>query len=174
MLSILLLESSFAATVPSKIVWIVPVVLALGSVLSFALAVRRGVSWRMMRFWPWPLAVWMALAALASSFAVGGVLDYNTVAGTDKTSTHIIQISAAVLAGPMVGPVANSAATNEIPDARRWTAILAGVLFAACSPFLFVHRLVSPILAVLCWTLFISGTLLWFFGAMISMGVFLS
>jgi hypothetical protein len=154
-------------------VWFVPIGLAALSAGNLALAIRRRSNWRMLRLGRWHLAVWLALAAVATGFSVGGCLDYNVVAGTDKTPTHIVQISAAVLAGPMVGPVANPGA-GEYPQAWTWTAILFGVQFLAASPFLFVRRVVHPAVALICWTVFFAATVLWFFGAMISLGVFLS
>jgi hypothetical protein len=154
-------------------VWLVPVSLAGLSAVNCALAVRRGSNWRMLKLGHWHFAIWLALAAVATGLAVRGCLDYNVVAGTDKTRAHIVQISAAVLAGPMVGPVANPGA-GEYPQAWTWAAILFAVLLLAASPFLFVRRIVHPAVALICWIAFLTATLLWFFGAMISLGVFLS
>jgi len=113
------------------------------------------------------------LAAVATGLAVFGCLDFNAIAGTNKTPRHIVQISAAVLAGPMVGPVANPGA-GEYPQARTWTAILFAVVFLAASPFLFLRRIVPLAVVLICWTEFLAATILWFLGAMISLGVFLS
>lgn len=154
-------------------VCVVPITLAGLSAVNLALAIRRGSNWRMLRLGHWHFAVWLAMSAVATGMAVRGCLDYNLVAGTDKTPVHIIQISAAVLAGPMVGPVANPAA-GEYPQARTWAAILFAVLLLATSPFLFVRRIVHPAVALTCWIAFLAATILWFFGAMISLGVFLS
>lgn len=55
-----------------------------------------------------------------------------------------------------------------------WTAILFAVLFLAVSPFLFVRRIVPLAVALICWIAFLAATILWFFGAMISLAVFLS
>jgi hypothetical protein len=84
-----------------------------------------------------------------------------------------VRISLAVLAGPMVGPVANSAA-GEASQARRWTAILFAVLCLANAPFVFVRRPVPISIALVCWTGFVGASILWFAGSMISLGVFLS
>jgi hypothetical protein len=127
----------------------------------------------MLRLGHWHVASWSALASAATAFAVHGCLDYNVVAGTDKTPAHIVQISAAVLAGPMVGPVANPGA-GEFPQARTWTAILFAVLFLATGPFVFVRKIVPIAVALICWIAFLAATVLWFVGAMISLGVFLS
>jgi hypothetical protein len=154
-------------------VWFVPLSLAGISAANLVLAVRRGSNWRMLKLGHWHFAIWLALAAAASGLAVCGCLVYNLVAGTDKTPGHIVQISAAVLAGPMVGPVANPGA-GEYPQARTWTATLFTALVLAASPFLFVRRIVPLAVALICWTAFLAATILWFFGAMISLGVFLS
>jgi hypothetical protein len=154
-------------------VWLVPISLAGQSAVHLALAIRRGSSWRMLRLGHWHFASWLALAAVATGLAVHGCLDYNVVAGTDKTPAHIVQISAAVLAGPMVGPVANPGA-GEYPQAWTWAAILFAVLLLAASPFLLVRRIVPTAVALICWIVFLAATVLWFFGAMISLAVFLS
>jgi len=155
--------------------WSVPLSLASLSIVNLLLAVRRGSDWRMLKLGHWHLALWLAVASTASALAIRGCESYNEVAGTDKTPWHMIQISAAVLTGPMVGPVANSGAgAPAIAMAWQWSAILLVILLVATSPFLFVRRQVPVILALLCWATFLGATVLWFFGAMISMGVFLS
>jgi hypothetical protein len=154
-------------------VWIVTVILAGSSAASLALAICQRSNWRKLKLGYWHLATWLALAAVATGFAVRGCLDYNVVAGTDKSPAHIVQISAAVLAGPMVGPVANSGA-GEYRQAWTWTAILLTVQLVAVSPFLIVRRSVPWPIALICWASFLAATLLWFFGAMVSLGVFLS
>jgi hypothetical protein len=154
-------------------VWLVPISLAGLSAVNLALAIRRQSNWRMLRLGHWHFASWLALAAVATGLAVRGCLDYNVVAGSDKTPAHIVQISTAVLAGPLVGPVANPGA-GEYPQARTWAAILFTVLFLATSPFLFVRRIVPFAVALICWIIFLAATIVWFFGAMISLGVFLS
>jgi hypothetical protein len=121
----------------------------------------------------WHLSIVLILGALASWLAVRGCLDYNEVAGTDLTPRHIARIGLATLAGPAVGPVANPAA-GEAPQARQWTAILLGTWFVSACPFLFVRRVVPWWVALSSWALFVTATLLWYFGAMISFGVFLS
>ena len=154
-------------------VWLVPFGLAGLSAANLFLAVRRRSNWRMLKLGHWHLAIWLALAASASGLAVRGCLDYNSVAGTDKTPGHIVQISAAVLAGPLVGPVANSAA-GKLPEAWRWTAILFTILLMTAVPFVFVRQIVPRAIAVMCWMAFVAATILWFFGAMISLGFYLS
>jgi hypothetical protein len=154
-------------------VWMMSVILAGSSAASLALAIRQRSNWRKLKLGYWHLATWLALAAVATGLAVRGCLDYNVVAGTDKTPAHIVQISAAVLAGPMVGPVANPGA-GEYRQAWTWTAILLTVQLVAVSPFLIVRRFAPWPIALICWAAFLAATLLWFFGAMVSLGVFLS
>lgn len=154
-------------------IWFVPAALAAFSGACLILAVRQASNWRMLKLGYWHCVIWFGLATAASGLTVRGCLNYNTVAGTDKTDGHILQISAATLAGPMTGPVANSGA-GEAPMARRWTAILLTVQFMTVCPFLFVRRPVPLVFALTCWIAFVSATILWFFGAMISLGVFLS
>jgi hypothetical protein len=155
------------------LIWLVPLGLIGLSAANIALAVHWGPNWRTLKPGCWHFATWLGLAAAASGMAVRGCQDYNTVAGTDKTPGHIVQISAAVLAGPMVGPIANPGA-GEAPQAWRWTAILLAVLLIAAAPFLFVRRAVPLAVALICWMAFVAASLLWFFGAMISLGIFLS
>lgn len=154
-------------------VWVIPISLASISCANLALAIQRRSHWRRLTLGHWPVCIWSALAALATTGAVHGCLEYNKIAGTDKSPAHIVQISAVTLAGPLVGPVANPGA-GEAPQARLWTAMLFAVLFLATTPFLFVRRAVSIPLALMCWFAFVGATVLWFFGAMISLGVFLS
>lgn len=154
-------------------IWIIPTCLATLCGANVMLAVYRKSNCRALNLEHWPIAAWLALATIATGFTVHGCLEYNKIAGTDKTAGHIIQISAATLAGPMVGPVANPGA-GEYPQARKWTGILFVVLLLATSPFLLVRRVVSIPIAVICWLAFLGATILWFFGAMISLGVCLS
>lgn len=155
------------------LVWLVPFCLAGISAASIVLAVRRGSDWRMLKLGCWHLAIWSGLAAAATGMAVRGCQDYNAIAGTDKTPEHIVQISAAVLGGPLVGPIANPGA-GEAPQAWRWMAILFTILLLSAGPFLFVRRAVPLAVASICWLAFVAASVLWFFGAMISLGVFLS
>jgi hypothetical protein len=58
--------------------------------------------------------------------------------------------------------------------ARRWAAILFGVVLVAAGPFLLVRRMVHWAVALPCWLAVVAAMILWFFGAMISLGFFLS
>lgn len=155
--------------------WLAPASVLGASVACFVFAARRRLSWRMLRPGLWHAGVWLLLGALASALAVQGCRNYNEVAGTDKTEGHIAQVAAMTLAGPLVGPVANPGAGSESAStARRWAVILFVVQLAVFAPALFVRRPVAWPIAVLVWLAFLTATLLWFYGAMISLMVFLS
>jgi hypothetical protein len=173
MLAVLAIAIGCAAVRWLGSVWLIPLALAGLGTASLALAIRRARSWRMLALSCWHLVIWLALGAAASGLAVRCCLQYNEVAGTDKTPQHILRISAAVLTGPMVGPVANPGA-GETPAAWRWTAILFTALFLAAGPFLFVRRIVSVVVALVSWIGFVAASVLWYFGAMFSLGMFLS
>lgn len=173
MLTMLVLGIGCAAIRWLGSVWLAPISLAGLSAANLVLAVRRGSNWRMLKLGHWHFAIWFAFAAAAAGLAVRCCLDYNAIAGTDKTPGHIVQISIALLAGPIVGPVANPA-SGVAPEAWKWTGILFAALFVGASPFLFVRRIVSRTIGLICWVAFVATTILWFFGAMISLGVFLS
>lgn len=123
----------------------------------------------------WHLGVWLALAATAASLAHWTCREYNTVAGTDKTPGHMAIISAAVMCGPMIGPVANSGAGVQFERQAFWlTLILMAGQIASLCPFLLVRRPVSwPVLA-LCWLAFIGISAVYFFAALVSLALFLS
>ena len=156
-------------------VWIVPAAVLAASAACLVFAARRRLSWRMLRLGLWHAAIWLLLGAVASAFAVQGCRRYNEVAGTDKTDGHIARIGAMTLAGPLVGPVANPGAGDATAsEAERWAVILCGVQLGAVAPALFVRRLVAWPVALICWLAFVAATLLWFYGAMISLMVCLS
>lgn len=173
LLVMLLVAMFFGAIRWLGTVWIIPASLATLCGANVVLAVYRKSNWRALNLGHLPIAAWSALATIATGFAVHGCLEYNKVAGTDKTSAHVIQISAATLAGPVVGPVANPGA-GEYPQAWKWTGILFVGLLLATSPFLLARRVVSIPIAVTCWLIFLAASILWFFGALVSLGVFLS
>jgi hypothetical protein len=173
MLAVLAIAIGCAAVRWLGSVWLIPLALAGFGTACLAMAIRRARSWRMLALSYWHLVIWLGLGAAASGLAVRGCLAYNTVAGTDKTPQHILRISAAVLTGPMVGPVANPGA-GERPMAWRWTAILFTALCLAAGPFLLVRRTVLLAVALISWIGFVAASVLWFFGAMISLVIFLS
>ncbi len=127
-----------------------------------------------MKLTRWHLVVWFSLAAIAASVAVWACIRYNEVAGTDKTPDHIALIAAGVITGPMVGPIANPAATSERPVTMSITAVLCGGLLLSILPFRFVKRPVSRTIRALSWTGFVVMSAVWFLAALVSLGVYLS
>lgn len=125
----------------------------------------------------WHLGLWLALAVVAGVISLRACLRYNDVAGTDKSSAHIAVIAAAVLAGPLVGPVANPHHSNPFHIPLKLVVItlaLAGVQGLALAPFLVVKRAVSTALFGAAWAGFIAASVLWFGAAMVSLGFYLS
>jgi hypothetical protein len=122
----------------------------------------------------WHLGIWLGLAACAAAMSVSVCLSYNEVAGTDKTPGHIACIAVAVMAGPMVGPVANPGSTGFRSQTVGLTVVLGGVLLVSLSPFVFRKAPVSkPVFAVV-WAGFVLASVVWFFGAIVSLGAYLS
>lgn len=122
----------------------------------------------------WHLIVWLTFASVAAGMSVWVCVGYNEVAGTDKTPDHIALIAAAVMTGPMVGPVANSAATGERQLAITVTAVLFCGLLISLLPFCLVKRPASKAILVLSWSGFVIMSALWFFSSMLSLAVHLS
>lgn len=121
----------------------------------------------------WHLGLWLGLAACAAGVAVSACLRYNEVAGTDKTPAHIACIAVAVMAGPMVGPVANPGSTGFRPQTLGLTAGLASVLLVSLSPFVLRKAPVSKPIFAVAWAGFLLASVIWFFGALVSLGVYL-
>lgn len=125
----------------------------------------------------WHLGLWLALAVVAGGISLRACLRYNEVAGTDKSPAHIGAITVAVLAGPLVGPVANphhSAPFKVSPTVLVATLGLLAGQGLALVPFLVVKRAVSTALFAAAWTAFIAAAGLWFGAALVSLGVHLS
>lgn len=122
----------------------------------------------------WHLLIWLCFAVMASALAVSTCLRYNKVAGTDKTPGQIAAIAAGVLAGPMVGQVANPAATGERAATLKITLVLFGGLLASLLPFCVLKRDVPKIIGTAAWCGFVLMSGLWFFGALVSLGLHLS
>jgi len=126
-----------------------------------------------LRLTRWHLGLWLGLAALAGGLSLWACLRYNEVAGTDKSPVHIATITVAVLAGPLVGPVANPHHANpfKIPSSViTATLLLLGLQFLALAPFLFVKRAVSWVAFAAAWAGFIVAACAWFGAALISLG----
>lgn len=127
-----------------------------------------------LRLTYWHLGIWLLLAALAGGAAVRTCLVYNSIAGTDKTPGHIALIAAAMMGGPMVGPIANPAATGIRSFTFGLTlALFCGILLTL-SPFVFVKRHVSTAVWTAAWSGFLVATCLWYLAALLSLGIHLS
>ena len=129
--------------------------------------------WTTLRLGYCHLLVWTLMGSVTALAAMYICLEYNKVAGTDKTPWHIARISAAVFSGPMVGPVANPGA-GESNQAAFMSVVLLGFLGVAALPFLLIRRPVPKFVAVAAWFVFLCATFLWFFSSIVSLGVFLS
>lgn len=130
-----------------------------------------------LRLTGWHLGLWLGLAVVAGSISLRACLRYNDVAGTDKSPAHIAVITAAVLAGPLVGPVANPNAASPFklpPTVIAATLGLLGVQGLALLPFLLVKRTVSTAAFAAAWAGFIVAAGGWFCAALVSLGHFLS
>jgi len=122
----------------------------------------------------WHLGLWLGLAACAAAMSVSVCLRYNQVAGTDKTPGHIARIAVAVMAGPMVGPVANPGSTGFRRQTVGLTVGLASVLLVSLSPFVLRKAPVSKPVFAVAWAGFLLASVVWFLGAIVSLGVYLS
>jgi hypothetical protein len=99
-------------------------------------------------------------------------LNYNIIAGTDLTGPHIAPVCLAVFIGPLTGPIANPGA-NEWPLACRWAFPLLLIQLGSLVPFLICRKPVHPGLATIAWLAFAGASGMWFFGAILSLGLFL-
>lgn len=135
----------------------------------------------MIFFHPWTtlklgalhVAIWLILGLTTSIMAIHTCLEYNKIAGTDLTKAQMSSIGVAVFLGPLVGPIANPGATGEFAQARQLTFFLFIVVLAGTSPFLIIRRQVSKVVALGAWLGFVSASVVWFFGALLSLGLFL-
>lgn len=125
----------------------------------------------------WHLGLWLGLAVVAGGLSLQACLRYNEVAGTDKTPAHIATITVAVLAGPLVGPVANPHPSNPFQIPLKLivaTLVLAGAQGLALLPFLVVKRPVPTALFGAAWVGFLAAAGLWFSAALVSLGIYLN
>lgn len=118
--------------------------------------------------------MWLACAALTATVAVRACLLYNEFAGTDKSPQHIAAIAVGVLAGPLVGPFANSGTLGAPPGTILLTAGLLVVVGASLLPFAVGVDRVSPWLRALAWCGYGAACVAWFGAAIVSLGIFLS
>lgn len=112
--------------------------------------------------------LWLASAAVT----VTGCLNYNRIAGTDKTPRHITIIAGSMPMGPLAGHVANP--SGGFRYGLRWFLILCPVPLLALCPFLFVRREVPLKTLVAAWIGFVAGMTFWFFSSVVSVGIYLS
>lgn len=148
-------------------------VLSASGLAALAVTVCAARAWTTLKLSLWHLFIWLTIGLAAASLAVWICWDYNQIAGTDKTPAHVAQISAAVFAGPLVGPVANPGA-GEIDFARQKTAILLVIMLLGTSPFMVVRQIVPTWVAVIAWLTFTFVSVVWFLGAILSLILFLS
>lgn len=130
-----------------------------------------------LRLTAWHLGLWLGLAAVTASIALPACLRYNEAAGTDKSPGHIAAITAAVLTGPLVGPVANPnpASPFKVPLSLIATTLgLLGLQGVSLVPFLFLKREVSTTAFAAAWAGFIAAAGVWFSAALVSLGFHLS
>lgn len=120
----------------------------------------------------WHGVLWLAMGCAAAWMARDICLNYNQIAGTDLTSPHIARICLAVFIGPLTGPIANPGA-NEWGLALRWGTPLLLIQLASLVPFLICRKPVHPALLFTAWLGFVGASGMWFFGALLSLGLFL-
>lgn len=125
-----------------------------------------------LRLTRWHGVLWLAMGCTAAWMARDICLNYNQIAGTDLTAPHIARICFAVFFGPLTGPIANPGA-NEWALAWRWAIPLLVIQLASLGPFLICRKPVHPGLSVTAWLAFSGASGMWFFGALLSLGLFL-
>ena len=132
---------------------------------------------KILRLTWWHFGLWLGLAMVAGGISLRACLRYNEVAGTDKSPAHIAAITVGVVAGPLVGPVANPSHSNPLrvpPAVIAATVLLLGAQVLALAPFVLVKRAVSTAVFATAWAGFITVTCLWFGAALVSLGTYLS
>ncbi|MCA8989147.1 MAG: hypothetical protein KDA78_15985, partial [Planctomycetaceae bacterium] len=120
------------------------------------------------------LLIWMMCWAIAALIAVRACQTYNQIAGTPKTPLHITAIAVGVIAGPMIGPFANSGSIDGPIWVSLLSLILLLVLCAALIPFLVIRGRVSRVVQILVWFGYFTACLAWYSFAILSLGYFLS
>jgi hypothetical protein len=125
-----------------------------------------------LRLTRWHVMLWLAMGGIAAWMARDICLNYNQIAGTDLTTPHMTRVCLSVYLGPLTGPIANPGA-NDWPLAWRWAIPLLAIQMATLGPFLISKNPVHPVLAVTAWLAFTGASGLWFFGALLSLGLFL-
>ena len=133
---------------------------------------EHSLTLKRLRLTRWHGMLWLAMGGVAALMARDICLHYNQIAGTDLTNPHMARICLSVYLGPLTGPIANPGA-NDWPLAWRWATPLLAIQVASLGPFLISGKPVHPVLAVIAWLVFAGASGLWFFGALLSLGLFL-
>lgn len=118
------------------------------------------------------LATWLLLWLIAALMARYSCTEYNKIAGTDLTPSHMLKISASMVVGPMVGSIANPGISKAFRDvAIRLTGFLLFVQILAICPFVFFGRNMPLWATILSWIFFVACTMAWFYGGLVSLGL---
>lgn len=120
----------------------------------------------------WHLGIWLILWFIAALMARYSCTEYNKIAGTDLTSEHMLRISASMVFGPMVGPIANPGISKAVRDvAMRFTGFLLFLQIVAICPFVFFGRNMPIWATILSWIFFVVCGMAWFYGGLVSLGL---
>ena len=120
----------------------------------------------------WHLGIWLILWFVTALMARYTCTEYNKIAGTDLTPEHMLRISASMVFGPMVGPIANPGAGNAFRGmAMRLTGFLLFLQIVAICPFIFFGRNMPLWATILSWIFFVVCGMAWFYGGLVSLGL---
>ena len=117
----------------------------------------------------WHLSIWLVMAAVAAAITFQACQVYLT----NKTPGKVAVTTVAVLAGPMVGPIANPYAGISRFTIVSMLIVSFGVILALC-PFVFVKRRVSNWGFAAAWSGFLVASAIYFTAAVVSLGTYLS
>ena len=117
--------------------------------------------------------VWLPAGVLAMAVTLRGCWQYNSIAGTDLTRTHIAGVVASVHLGPFLGPLQSSSGFHE-DFYRALVPIPVATLIAGWLPFVVVRRPVRWGWAVIAWTLCAAAAAVWYGAALLSLAFWLS
>ena len=118
------------------------------------------------------VAIWLLMWFLAALMARYSCTEYNKVAGTDLTPSHMLKISASMVLGPMVGSIANPGVGQAFRDVEiRLTGFLLFLQILAISPFVFFGRNMPLWATILSWIFFVVSAMAWFYGGLVSLGL---
>jgi hypothetical protein len=118
------------------------------------------------------VAIWLLLWFLAALMARYSCSEYNKIAGTDLTPSHMLKISASMVLGPMVGSIANPGVSQAFRDGEiRLTGFLLFLQILAICPFVFFGRNMPLWATILSWIFFVVSGMAWFYGGLVSLGL---